>query len=339
MPRRSWEIPDREATPADVYQNRRKFLRTLGGASAAGLLLGCGSESVLQPTKGTEAPPQGPPDGPPDPAPQLDRPDQNLNFDEALYPAPTNPDFSTLDRPLTNPDVAATWNNFYEFTTTKDVAPLVEKFKPHPWTVEVAGLVRQPLTYDIDHLVRLLPLEERLYRFRCVEAWAMAVPWTGFPMKAFIDLVQPLSAARYVKMTTFLRPQESPGQWIDPESPWPYTEGLTMAEATNELTLMATGIYGGELPKQHGAPIRLVVPWKYGYKSIKSIVRIEFTSAQPRTFWNDLAPHEYGFESNVDPKVPHPRWSQATERMLGTNKIRDTLLYNGYQKYVAHLYG
>ena len=166
----------------------------------------------------------------------------------------------------------------------------------------------------------------------------MAVPWTGFPFKAFIDAVEPLASARYVKITTFLRPDEARNQWNIPDYPWAYTEGLTMAEATNELTLLATGIYGHELPKQHGAPIRLVVPWKYGYKGIKSIVRIEFTSQQPRTFWNDLAPHEYGFESNVDPEVPHPRWSQATERMLGTNKIRDTLLYNGYQQQVAHLY-
>jgi sulfoxide reductase catalytic subunit YedY len=157
-------------------------------------------------------------------------------------------------------------------------------------------------------------------------------------MKALIDLVEPLSAARYVKMTTFLRPQEAPGQWSFPDWPWAYTEGLTMAEATNELTLLATGIYGYELPKQHGAPLRLVVPWKYGYKSIKSIVRIEFTSEQPATFWNTLVPHEYGFESNVEPEVPHPRWSQARERMLGTNESRDTLLYNGYADYVAQIY-
>ena len=327
MPRRAWEIPEREATPDDVYLNRRKFLQTIGGASAAGLLLGCGSESIIA-TDGTEDPPSS----------DLEQPDQNLNFDEPLYPAGTNPDFSTLDRPLTEQDVAAEWNNFYEFTLQKNVSRYTGQFTTHPWTVEIAGLVKQPRVYDIDHLVRLIPLEERLYRLRCVEAWAIAVPWTGFPMKALIDLVEPLSSASYVKMTTFLRPQEAQNQWNIPSMPWPYTEGLTMAEAANELTLLATGIYGDELPKQHGAPLRLVVPWKYGYKSIKSIVHIEFTSERPATFWNTLAPREYGFVSNVEPEVPHPRWSQARERMLGTNEIRDTLLYNGYGEFVADIY-
>lgn len=166
----------------------------------------------------------------------------------------------------------------------------------------------------------------------------MAVPWTGFPFKAFIDAVEPLASARYVKMTTFLRPDEARNQWNIPDYPWAYTEGLTMAEATNELTLLVTGIYGHELPKQHGASIRLVVSWKYGYKGIKSIVRIEFTSEQPATFWNTLAPYEYGFESNVDPEVPHPRWSQETEVLIGIDQRLPTLKYNGYQGYVADLY-
>ena len=326
MPRRGWEIPEREATPKNVYLNRRKFLKTIGGASAAGLLLGCGSETIVA-ADGTEKPPSS----------DLAQPDENLNID-ALYPARTNPDFSTLDRPLTDQDVAATWNNFYEFSLSKNVSEFVDPFMPHPWTVEIAGLVKQPRVYDIDHLVGLFPLEERLYRLRCVEAWSMAVPWTGFPMKALIDMVEPLSDARYVRMTTFLRPREAVGQWNFPEFPWPYTEGLAMAEATNELTLLATGIYGDELPKQHGAPLRLVVPWKYGFKSIKSIERIEFTSEQPATFWNTLTPREYGFEANVEPEVPHPRWSQATEKLLGTDETRDTLLYNGYGEFVAQIY-
>ncbi len=330
MPKRGWEIPEREATPEDAYLNRRKFMRTMGVVSAAGLMLGCGSESVFEPREEEgPQPPSGPPDTDPLPAPDLSGP---------LYPALLNSDFSTLDRPLTSEAVAEKYNNFYEFTRNKDVYNFIDKFTIHPWTVRVDGLVDKPKTYDFEDLVRLIPLEERLYRLRCVERWAMAVPWTGFSMKSFIDMVEPLSSAQYVKMTTFLNPQEAPGQWKEPQWPWAYTEGLTMAEAANELTLLATGIYGHPLPEQHGAPIRLVVPWKYGYKSIKSIVRIEFTRTQPRTFWNTLSPGEYGFESNVNPEVPHPRWSQAKETMIGTQEVRDTLLYNGYQDYVAHLY-
>ncbi len=231
------------------------------------------------------------------------------------------------------------YNNYFEFTTTKQVWRWIDSFTTEPWTVEIAGLVQNPKVYDLYQLVRKMPLEERLYRHRCVEAWAMAVPWTGFPMKALIDEVQPLAAARFVKMTTFLKPDEAKGQDELPGLPWAYTEGLSMAEATNELTLLATGMYGHELLKQHGAPIRLVVPWKYGFKSIKSIVRIEFTSEQPATFWNVLVPQDYGFWANVDPDVPHPRWSQKREWMLGSQEKRPTLLYNGYEEYVGHLYG
>ena len=206
----------------------------------------------------------------------------------------------------------------------------------------MAGLVAKPKIYDFDELLRKMPLEERLYRHRCVEAWAMAVPRTGFPLKAFIEAVEPLSSARYVKMTTFFNPKEAPAQWYMPGWPWAYSEGLTMAEATNELALLVTGIYGHELPKQHGAPLRLVVPWKYGYKSIKSIVRIEFTAEQPSTFWNTFVPDEYDFDANVNPDVPHPRWSQAEERMIEADddnpSLRPTLLYNGYEEYVRHLY-
>ena len=201
------------------------------------------------------------------------------------------------------------------------------------------SLVDRPKVYDLDDLVRRMPLEERLYRFRCVEAWAMAVPWTGFPMKALINEVQPKSSARYVRMVTFQRPEQAPGQKSQPWYPWPYFEALTMEEAMNELTLLGTGIYGHALPKQHGAPIRLVAPWKYGFKSIKSIVSIEFTDKQPPTFWNKLAPSEYDFWANVNPNVPHPRWSQATERLISTGERVPSQLYNGYGEYVAHLYG
>jgi sulfoxide reductase catalytic subunit YedY len=254
-----------------------------------------------------------------------------------LYPVPRNPIF-TLDRPLTGEIHAASYNNFYEFTTRKgSVWKKVAKFRTHPWQVEIAGLVEKPGVFDIDELVRLAPLEERLYRFRCVEAWAMAVPWTGFPMRALVEKVRPLSAARYARFVSFLRPEEAPNQHPS-YGPWPYTEGLTMAEVTNELTLLGTGIYGHPLPKQHGAPIRLIVPWKYGFKSIKSIVRIEFTERQPATLWNTIAPHEYDFWANVNPGVAHPRWSQATERMIGSGERRPTILYNGYGPWVARLY-
>ena len=327
MPRRKWEIPERQATDEAVYLNRRKFIRR-AGLGSIGLLTGCIPEKLFNPVDLVN-PEDFLSPGSVEPAPR--------------YPAPLNPSFSTLDRPLTDETVAATYNNFYEFSTGKNVWRFIDKFEPDPWTVEISGLVQQPKTYDIDSLIGMMDLEERLYRHRCVEAWSMAIPWTGFPMRALVDLVQPLSSASYVRMTSFFNPEVAPGQWDRPDFPWPYTEGLTMAEATNELTLLVTGIYGHELPKQHGAPMRLVTPWKYGFKGIKSITRIEFVSEQPETFWNTESPREYGFLSNVEPDVPHPRWSQATERFITADpkkpEQRDTLLYNGYAEYVAHLYG
>jgi len=256
----------------------------------------------------------------------------------APYPVARNSKY-TVDRPVTTEEIAASYNNFYEFTTDKDkVWRLAEKFETRPWEIEVTGHVHKERTFDIDDLIKLFPLEERVYRFRCVEAWSMTVPWVGFLFKKFIDEVQPTSNAKYVRMVTFLRPEQAIGQKTQSWYPWPYYEGLTMAEATNELTMMVTGIYGHALPTQHGAPIRCITPWKYGYKSIKSIVKIEFVSEQPKTFWNDLAPNEYGFFSNVNPKVPHPRWSQATERVIDTGKRIPTLPYNGYGEFVANLY-
>jgi sulfoxide reductase catalytic subunit YedY len=198
-------------------------------------------------------------------------------------------------------------------------------------------MVEKPMTLDVDDLVKQMPLEERLYRLRCVEAWAMVVPWIGFPMKALLEKVQPTADAKYVRMLTFLDQDMAPQQ-NNARLPWPYYEGLTLAEAMNDLTLLTVGIYGHILPPQHGAPIRLIVPWKYGFKSIKSIVSIELTDQKPRTFWNTLAPREYGFEANVNPNVPHPRWSQASERMIGTGERLPTVIYNGYGSSVAHLY-
>jgi sulfoxide reductase catalytic subunit YedY len=317
--KRGWEIPESVATPEDVYITRRVFLKSMGLASAI-FLTGCDNLFSSQSQSAGKAPP-----------PPLKTPTSYL------YPAKRN-DLYILDRPLTKEPVAAKYNNFYEFSSKKDkVWRLIERFETRPWEVEVTGLVERPKVYDIDELVKMSDLEERLYRFRCVEAWAMAVPWTGLLMREFVKKVRPLGSARYVKMVTFLNREAAPGQlkvWL----PWPYTEGLTMAEATNELTLLATGIYGHELPAQHGAPVRLIVPWKYGFKSIKSIVQIEFTDRMPETFWNTVAPHEYDFWANVDPEVPHPRWSQATERIIGTNEKRPTIKYNGYGEFVAGLY-
>ena len=358
MPKRGWEIPEREATPEDVYMNRRKFMVAAGGA--LGALAGCGHEKIFTPaerapTTPTEEPQQPqPPQQPPQPQrpqdPQQPQPPQQPpdppqppQPPQPLYPARLNDEFKELDRPLTEESIAGSYNNFYEFSTGKtQVKPLSENFMTDPWKVEIKGEVPQAKTYDFGDLVRAIPLEERLYRLRCVEAWSMAIPWTGFPMKALIDLVQPLSTAKFVKMTTFLDPNQAPGQLNAPHYPWPYVEGLTMEEATNELAFIATGIYGHEMPNQHGAPIRLVVPWKYGFKSIKSLVSIEFVREQPRTFWNTLVPREYGFFANVNPKVAHPRWSQAQERFITTNasnpEIRPTLLFNGYDQYVMNLY-
>jgi sulfoxide reductase catalytic subunit YedY len=329
MARRGWQLPEREATPEALFLNRRGFLRTLG-LGAAGFLARCGHEKVYTPD---EVPSVSA--SPPAPETETAAPDTS----PSLYPAPLNPAFSELDRPLTAEGVASRLNNFYEFSEDKEeVWKLAWMLETRPWTVEVAGLVRRPQVLDVETLIRRMPLEERLYRFRCVEAWAMAVPWTGFPLKALIDAVEPLSSARYLRLTSFFDPEKAPGQWDHPDWPWPYTEGLSMAEATHELALLATGVYGHELPEQHGAPLRLVVPWKYGYKSIKSIARVEFTEEEPPTFWNSLEPGVYDFWANVDPEIPHPAWSQATEELIGTGERRPTLRYNGYGEYVAHLY-
>ncbi|MBI5711110.1 MAG: protein-methionine-sulfoxide reductase catalytic subunit MsrP [Candidatus Eisenbacteria bacterium] len=318
--RRPWELPGSQATPEPVYHDRRRFLKALGFAGAGALLGG----SLLRAATATAGPATGAA-----PARAAGHP---------LYPAKRDARFA-LDRPLTDETVAARHNNYYEFTEQKDrVCKLVDRFRARPWRIEVAGLVRRPREIDVDDLMRALPIEERLYRHRCVEAWAMAVPWSGAPMSAFVKWAEPASAARFVRVVSFLKPDEAPNQKIATWYRWPYYEALRMDEAMNELAFLAFGVYGHDLPVQHGAPARLVTPWKYGYKSAKAMVRFEFTDRQPRTFWNDVAPTEYGFLSNVNPKVPHPRWSQATETMIGTNEKRPTLPYNGYARWVAHLY-
>jgi sulfoxide reductase catalytic subunit YedY len=303
---RGWEIPESEATPESMFLNRRELLAG-GGAIAGALALGArpALAQAADPTFG-------------------------------LYPAKRNEAYA-LDRPLTAEKFSGDYNNFYEFGSSKSVAAAARALKTRPWTVKVDGQVEKPFEIGIDDLIRKMPLEERLYRLRCVEAWSMAVPWTGFPMKAFLDLAKPLSSARYVRMETFLDKSVAPGQrqiWY----PWPYVEGLTIQEAANELAFLVTGVYGKPLANQFGAPLRLAVPWKYGFKSAKSLVKFTFTDERPKSFWEALQGSEYGFWANVNPEVPHPRWSQARERVLGTDEMRPTLIYNGYGDYVADLY-
>ena len=230
------------------------------------------------------------------------------------------------------------YNNYYEFSTNKEaVAPLSKDFQTRPWNVEVSGLVNNPKTYAIEDLLQKFPQEERVYRLRCVEAWSMVIPWMGFPLSKLLAEVEPTSDAKFVRFEAVHRPEEMPGL-ASPFYDWPYQEGLRIDEAMNDLTLLATGLYGELLPNQNGAPLRLVVPWKYGFKSIKGIVKIELTDTQPATLWSTAAPNEYGFYSNVNPNVPHPRWSQATERRIGELARRPTLMFNGYEAEVAYLY-
>jgi sulfoxide reductase catalytic subunit YedY len=243
----------------------------------------------------------------------------------------------TLDRDLTEEKYAVTYNNFYEFGSHKRIAEAAQSLVIRPWTVRIDGMVEKEMTVDIDTLLKQMPLEERLYRHRCVEAWSMAVPWSGFPFKALVDFARPQGGAKYIQMETLADKKTMPGLkqfWY----PWPYLEGLTLAEASNDLAFIATGLYGKPIPKQNGAPLRLAVPWKYGFKSIKSIIRFTFTDKQPLSFWEKTQGREYGFWANVNPKVDHPRWSQASERVLGKSGRVPTLLYNGYAEQVAHLY-
>ena len=243
-----------------------------------------------------------------------------------------------VNEALTSFEDITNYNNFYEFSTEKRaVATAARGFVTRPWTVEVAGLVNKPKTYDLDDLLRLAPQEERVYRHRCVEGWSMVIPWAGFPLATFLKLVEPLSSARYVAFQTLLDPKHLPNQNTSVLE-WPYVEGLRLDEAMNPLAILATGLYGGTMPPQDGAPIRLVVPWKYGFKSIKSIVKITLVADQPPTTWNIAGPNEYGFYSNVNPAVDHPRWSQKTEHRIGEFTSRNTLLFNGYADQVGYLY-
>ena len=312
--RRGWELPDSAATPEQVYLNRREIVAGLGASVGLGTVLVAGGAMV--------------------PSRLLAATDEDPSAH--LYPVERNPRY-LLDRDLTDEDVANKYNNFYEFGSHKSIWQAAQDLPIRPWTVAIDGMVEKEMALDIDDLLAKMPLEERVYRHRCVEAWSMAVPWSGFPLEALVRLAAPLGSAKYIRMETFHDAEIAPGQqqvWY----PWPYVEGLTLAEATNELAFMATGVYGKSIAKQHGAPLRLAVPWKYGFKSIKSIVRFTFTDERPVSFWEEIQAAEYGFWANVNPAVSHPRWSQATERVLGTGEKVPTQIFNGYSEFVAGLY-
>ena len=255
----------------------------------------------------------------------------------SFYPPITN-NFYKVDRDLTKESLATTYTNFYEFGSSKNIWRRAAQLKTDPWLLTIDGLVNKPLTIDVSDLLKKIGgIEERVYRFRCVEAWSMTVPWAGFPVNKILSLVEPKTDAKFVKFETFFNPDIAPGQkqkWY----PWPYQEGITIEEAQNDLSFIATGIYGKELPNQNGAPLRLILPWKYGFKSIKSIVKISFVNKRPIGLWEKLAPKEYGFWANVNPNIPHPRWSQKSEQQLGVDGRIPTIIYNGYGDHVASMY-
>jgi sulfoxide reductase catalytic subunit YedY len=315
----SWEIQERIATPEALVMNRRGLIKIAGVLALAGAGASCGRSSTSQNGSGEEQVAEGP--------------DPNVN----LYPAKRNEAFK-IDRDTTPELYVTSYNNYYEFGADKD-DPRRGAFRLpiRPWQISFEGMVEKEFKTDCDTLIKAMPLEERVYRHRCVEAWSFAAPWTGFPMKALMDFAKPTSAAKYVVMKSFMNPEVAPAQkevWV----PWPYTEGLTIAEASNEMAFMVTGAYGRPLMKQNGAPLRLATPWKYGFKSTKGIQRFIFTDARPTTYWMALGSSEYGFWANVNPQVPHPRWSQSTEEVLGTGARVPTQIYNGYGEQVAMLY-
>jgi methionine sulfoxide reductase catalytic subunit len=304
------DIPSSEITDEKTYLNRRKFMTAAGGlglAAAAGAL--------------------------------LPRALRGPGGDEGLVTTESGGALSLQGRDeLTPENKVTTYNNFYEFGTDKaDPAENSGSFKPRPWTVAVEGLVKKPANYQLEDFIKPSKIEERIYRMRCVEAWSMVIPWNGFPLADVLRRAEPLPSAKYVEFTTVFRPQEMPGQRREILD-WPYKEGLRLDEAMHPLTILSTGLYGKTLPNQNGAPLRLVVPWKYGFKGIKSIVKIRLSETQPNTSWSDANSEEYGFYANVNPEVDHPRWSQAKERRIGELRKRDTLMFNGYADQVASLY-
>ncbi len=298
--KKSWEISETLVTDENFFRNRRSFVSSL-------------SKSALM---------------------------------FSLYPSFSLASYQTTNKlnkkyflplPYTSEKLATTYTNFYEFGSSKNIWRRASKLNVDNWSVKIDGLVKKKKTFDIDDFKKLIGLEERIYRFRCVEGWAMVVPWFGFPVNKILDIVDPNKDANYVRFETFYDPKIAPGQkqnWY----PWPYVEGITIEEAKNDLAFFATGMYGKDIPNQNGAPLRLILPWKYGFKSIKSIVKITFTKDKPIGLWEKLAPKEYGFWANVNPNVPHPRWSQSKEQLLGTNDFQKTQIYNGYEENVSYLY-
>jgi sulfoxide reductase catalytic subunit YedY len=311
---RGWEKPERDVTPEHIFHGRRRFVRTLAAGSVlSGTLPLLAGEAIAEDKKASD--------------PSAD-----------LYPFKRNDKYKQV-RELTAEMLAATYNNYYEFGSSKRIFNEANKLPLRPWEVAIGGMVEKPAKLGIDELIAQMKphLEERIYSHRCVEAWSMVVPWSGFPMKALLDFARPLASAKYVVMKTFLNPKTAAGQrqsWF----PWPYTEGLTIAEAANELAFLVTGVYGKPAPPSMGAPLRLATPWKYGFKSIKGLVLFEFSDKRPVSFWEQLQGSEYGFWANVNPDVPHPRWSQKDEEVIGTGKRVPTVIFNGYGEYVAHLY-
>jgi sulfoxide reductase catalytic subunit YedY len=312
--RKSRDIPSSEITPKSSYLNRRQFIMgavAAGAALAGGLYLRNGShdEPVVQASG------------------------QKLS-------GITKSKYSVSEKPTSFQDIT-NYNNYYEFSTDKyEPNGMSRDFRTRPWSVAIDGMVRKRKTLDIDSILKLAPLEERVYRHRCVEGWSMVIPWVGFPLSALIKAADPLPSAKFVAFQTILAPDQMPNQKRD-VLPWPYVEGLRMDEAMHPLTILAVGLYDQVLPNVDGAPLRLVVPWKYGFKGIKAIVKVSFTDKMPPTTWNEMAPNEYGFYSNVNPTVDHPRWSQATERRIGASIFapkQPTLMFNGYADQVASLY-
>ncbi len=310
--------PSLKITPEKQYTSRREFIKALGvvGVSAA-VLAACQEKPFLP---GGEIP-------------------ANIEAASETGPSPHAGRLTDeLGDALTSYDDVISYNNFYEFTTDKEgVVRLAENFQTSPWEVQIGGLVENPGTLSIDEIRRQYPTEERIYRMRCVEGWSMVIPWQGFPLAALLEDVQPTSDAKFVRFESIYDPKELPGQ-KNKYFPWPYVEGLRLDEAYNDLTILATGLYGKDLLPQNGAPVRLVVPWKYGFKSIKSITKIDLVSEMPVSLWMESAPNEYGFYANVNPDVDHPRWSQATERRIGELSRRASLLFNGYEQEVTNLY-
>ncbi len=305
--RRPNDIKPSEIASQTLYRNRRDFIR---GAAAFGAAAGLAAAGILTPGQARSA--------------------------ERLAGLRKSP-FSTNET-LTALESVTNYNNYYEFGTDKeDPAAHAGKLRTRPWTVKVEGEVKKPRTFDVEELLKLAPLEERIYRMRCVEGWSMVIPWVGYPLSELIKRVEPTGNAKFIEFYTLLDPEQMPGQKM-PILDWPYVEGLRIDEAMHPLTLLTVGLYGQTLPNQNGAPVRTVVPWKYGFKSAKSIVRIRFTEQQPKTAWETSAPREYGFYSNVNPQVDHPRWSQAKERRIGEFRKRETLMFNGYGDQVAGLY-